>query len=443
MHIHIFLKIRISKLILFFIIRNSIAFGLLFIFLINTSLGQTNYKTGKIISLNGDTLYGFIDDQNKLTNPGVVTFKENNKDIAYHFKPSDIIASIIDSGDFYLSAIIEIDMNYGQNINMKESHSKDSLLKKDTVFIRVLLQSKMSLFLYNDENNKNHYYYSDSINIYNELTFKKVPVDIDGKIYLKENTRYKNQLNYLMQDCQEAISKIKSTEYKENSLVELFRIYNNCISGNHIIYESLLIPNQNNYYLLVGLNRDQLVFKGFSSLGLENSNFSKSYNPLIGFGINIPFKRGRAKYSMFSELAWKKFDTRADYYSFIYYENNIHLQFSYLKLSSAFKYQFQNFSNKPYLFAGPILNYLIHFINTRHEYNHNPNLSPNYSREKDDIVNIPELKFGIGLFGGVGIRFKKLSLEMRYEKYSNFEKFVELITYTETFSFLIKYNLNK
>ena len=424
-------------------IRNSVLPGILFIILINTVHGQTNFKRGKVITLKGDTLYGMIDDQNKLKNPNVISFKENDNNLVYNFTPSEIKASIIDSGDFYLSAIIEIDMTYGKSINMKESYSKDSLLKKDTVFIRVLLQSKMSLYLFNDKNAKNHFYYSTVTDSYHELTFKKVPVVIDNKTYLKNSSRYKNQLKYLMQDCQEAISKIKNTEYKENSLVELFRIYNNCISGNHIIYESLLIPNQNNYYLVVGLNRDQLVFKGFSSLGLENSNFSKSYNPLIGFGVNIPFKRGRAKYSMFSELAWKKFDTRADYYSFIYYENNIHLQFSYLKLSSAFKYQFQNFSNKPYLFAGPTLNYLIHFINTRHEYNHNPNLSPNYSREKDDIVNIPELKFGIGLFGGVGIRFKKLSLEMRYETYSNFEKLVELITYTETFSFLIKYNLNK
>ncbi len=413
------------------------------ILFLNSLSAQSNFKSGKIITLTGDTIYGMIDDQNKLTNPNIIYFKENNLKETFYYKPFQIKASIIDSGDFYLSAIIDIDMNYGKSLNMSETYSKDTIIKKDTVFIRVLLQSKMSLYLYNDENNKNHFYYTNDSGSYHELTFKKVPVVIDDKRYLKNSTRYKNQLKYLMSNCPEAESKINKTEYKENDLLELFGIYNKCLPGNQISFKSLLIPKQNSFYLIVGLDLAQLVFKGKSSFGLENGIFSKSYNPSIGLGINIPFTRSRNKFSVFSELAWKQFDTRADYYNFNYYENNIHFQLSYLKLNSAFKYLYPNKAFNTYLFFGPSINYLIHLINTRHEYNHNPNLLSNYSREKDDAIDLNEIKLGIGLFGGVGIKIRRISFEIRYERYKNFRNSGSLLSYLETSSLLIKYNLEK
>ena len=413
---------------------------LLFIF-INTAFGQVNFKKGKIITASGDTINGMIEDQNRLRSPFRISFKADNLEKASYFKPSEIKAAILDSGDYYVSSVIEIDMDYVKSIKLKESYSNDNVKIVDTVFLRVIIQGKLSLYLFTDDNFKDHFYSTTKTNSYLELIYKRLPVDRNGIVYLKEVSLYKSQLTSLMSDCPDALNKISRTEYNEKALFVLFRIFNNCLPGNFISYESRSIPSKSSIYLFTGLDITKLYFIGSGTYYIENGNFSNSFRPALGIGINIPAIRGQKKYSALLELAWKQYDTRLNYFFFEYYEYNIHLQMNYLKLNTAFKYSHPG-KIAPYINFGPSMALLLHSINTRHVFNHTPNLLPNYSREQDKKAYDNPRKLSFGLFGGIGIKYKKFSFETRYEKYTGFTRNGGL-SHTYSFYFLVMYQLRK
>ena len=407
----------------------------------NTALGQVNFKKGKIITASGDTINGMIEDQNRLRSPFRISFKADNLEKASYFKPSEIKAAILDSGDYYVSSVIEIDMDYVKSIKLKESYSNDNVKIVDTVFLRVIIQGKLSLYLFTDDNFKDHFYSTTKTNSYFELIYKRLPVDINGIVYLKEVSLYKSQLTSLMSDCPDALNKISRTEYNEKALFALFRKFNNCLPGNFISYESRYIPSKSSIYLFTGLDITKLYFIGSGTYYIENGNFSNSFRPALGIGINIPAIRGQKKYSALLELAWKQYDTRLNYFFFEYYEYNIHLQMNYLKLNTAFKYSHPG-KIAPYINFGPSMALLLHSINTRHVFNHDPNLLPNYSREQDKKAYDNPLKLSYGLFGGIGINYKKFSFETRYEKYTGFTTNGGS-SHTNSFYFLVSYQLRK
>ena len=385
----------------------------------NSTFGQANFKKGKIITLTEDTIYGTIDDQNKLRSPRTISFKADNLEKASYFKPSEIKAAILDSGDYYVSAIIEIDMDYVKSTKLKESYSNDSVKIVDTVFLRVIIQSKLSLYLFTDNNFKDHFYFTTNTNNYRELIYKKFPVDINGIVYLKENSLYKKQLNSLMSDCSDALTRISRTDFNEKALFNLFRIYNTCLPENLIRFESHSIPSQNSFYLFAGLDITKLNFTGSDIYYNENEKFSNSFQPAIGVGVYIPTIRGQKKYSAILELAWKQYDSRSNSYLFNYYEVDIHFKMNYLKFNTAFKYSHPG-KIAPYINLGPSMSLLLSSINTIHVFNHDPNLLPNYSREQFKKAYDSPLKLSFGIFGGIGINYKKFSFETRYEKYTGF-----------------------
>ena len=276
----------------------------------NTALGQVNFKKGKIITASGDTINGMIEDQNRLRSPFRISFKADNLEKASYFKPSEIKAAILDSGDYYVSSVIEIDMDYVKSTKLKESYSNDNVKKVDTVFMRVIIQGNLSLCLFTDDNFKDHFYFTTNTNSYLELIYKRLPVDRNGIVFLKEVSLYKRQLTSLMSDCPDALNKINRTEYNEKALFALFRKFNKCLPGNFISYESHSIPSKSSIYLFTGLDITKLYFIGSGTYYIENGNFSNSFRPALGIGINIPAIRGQKKYSALLELAWKQYDTR-------------------------------------------------------------------------------------------------------------------------------------
>src|SRR6185503_439342 len=108
---------------------------------------QSNYVTGSLITLEGDTLSGSINNERWLYTPRSIQFKnQNEKSVSYFAK--DIKGFIIEGKIVYLSAQV----NYDSTSNKVDElpSSSTPAFKSDVVFLRLIVQSKLSMLVYEE-----------------------------------------------------------------------------------------------------------------------------------------------------------------------------------------------------------------------------------------------------------------------------------------------------
>src|ERR1700754_3018582 len=82
---------------------------LAFILLPFFSIAQSNYKSGFVVNLKGDTLHGFIDYKEWDNNPGDITFKKDLKgDKSANYSTKDAAAFTITGLEQYKRYILPI-----------------------------------------------------------------------------------------------------------------------------------------------------------------------------------------------------------------------------------------------------------------------------------------------------------------------------------------------
>jgi len=164
------------------------------------SSAQSNYKPAHLVNMQGDTLSGLINDLEWSRNPTSIGFKENPQSKERFYTPAEIKAAMIDSGDYYISAFLHVDRNYVTKNDITKVYSTDET-KVDTLFLRLLTKGHLSLYLFRDENEKNHFYLVAEKNGFQELISKKVAIKKDGKDYVISNNGFRTQLFFAMHDC--------------------------------------------------------------------------------------------------------------------------------------------------------------------------------------------------------------------------------------------------
>lgn len=144
---------------------------------------QSQLFKARIVTLSNDTISGQIKDFQWTKNPDELEFTTGLQTVSEIIRPGKIKAAIIDSGDYYVSAIVHIDMEYAKLNNPSEVYSMDTVIK-DTVFLRLLLKGTLSLYLFTDENQKSHFFGKTDLSEYQELYFKNLPLRYENSPHL-------------------------------------------------------------------------------------------------------------------------------------------------------------------------------------------------------------------------------------------------------------------
>jgi len=406
------------------------------------TIAQSAYKNARIVTIQNDTLNGFINDRQELKNPSIIFFKEKINSKEQSYAPAQIKAAIIDSGDYYESAFIHVDRNYAITGDIAHVYSKDEN-RKDTLFLRLLVKTDLSLYIFVDENEKKHFYIKDETGNCRELIYKKMPVnDSNNRNYLETISRYKEQLKILMKSCSDALSQIDKTEYTESDLLKLFYTYSKCTSNDKTQYISSVKIKRTIFHLVAGVDITNINFVGESGSYLEKSIFSKSIRPAFGIRAVIPLDRNRGKYSLVPELFFHQYDTKSHLHGESFTDYDVHFQMDYLRLNLALEYKYLAPKVQPYFNAGLSFAYLVNSINTVHTTYNDPYLLSFYPRETDEIAIKDPYSIDIGYFGSAGIQIKRFSAEIRYERMQGFCNVALMNAPVETFYFLVAYKLN-
>lgn len=186
--------------------------------------GQTDFRKGKIIQLNGDTISGELNYQGDISNSRFIRFR--NQDIDSTFRPFEIKSYYFENGKSYVSKIAIID--------------------SDTVriFAEYLVSGKKDLF-FNRSASGFHYLISANDSVIKNLPHKIELVNIDGVNYQKESRHFVGYLKSYFNDCPSIFPKIDQLQSpRRKSLISLTKEYHDITCGEGVctIYDRKEYP---------------------------------------------------------------------------------------------------------------------------------------------------------------------------------------------------------
>lgn len=421
---------------------------------------QSQMLKAKIVTLSNDTVSGQIKDYQWNKNPDELEFTRELQSASEIIRPGKIKAAIIDSGDYYVSAILHIDMEYAKLDNPSEVYSTDTVIK-DTVFLRLLLKGTLSLYLFTDENQKSHFFGKTDFSDYQELYFKNLPMTYQNSPHLpfpiinsssmKDATQnsiktdnfvysvYKEQLESWMSFCPDARQRISNVNYKEKSLISLFEFYNDCIPSGKVNYKYSPPDTKARFYIVGGAGITKIHFSGDkSNQSLDNETFSKSINPTAAIAIEFPFTRQFQLFSFLTELQWKNFKTESHSESPVTFNKYSYtFAMNYLKFNAALQYRFCAKKVQPNINGGITFAYLLSSENKKQIIDGNTG----QLNERAGLDGIRGYDFGY--FASAGVNIKRWGISFRYEHTLGFSDFLNIAAPINTINCLLSFRLNK
>jgi hypothetical protein len=405
-----------------------ITFIALLVFAFNGSYGQSKFLTGYVIKPNGDTVHGYVDYRNWSVNPEKISFKEQLTDDNVVYTCADINGFGV-AGEIYIKATVAI--NESKSNTNELDLSAEVIYYKDSVFLQALIRGTKSLYRYKNKSVLEQFYiWQDTA--YNLLIYKKyltVPNSnpdnyASSNTYtpeqrtsqsIAENTRYLNQLAMYLSDCPNIQSNFKDLEYSRKSLEQLFHHYYQCSQSQpeyHFQTEKTKVVTG----ALAGISITSVTFSGDEDFYVVKTEYQPSVNFAGGFYLNVFFPRNNYKLSFNNELLFTSYKIDGSYTNYknenVYSIYTTSLGLSYLKLNTMMRY------NQPVGNAFIFLNAGVSFGYVIYENNYFKRENVSYDEihiyENDAIQTLR--KYELAINAGIGIKYKKFSLEFRYER---------------------------
>lgn len=184
---------------------------------------QENFRTGKLISLTGDTLSGQIDDRMWTGNPDRVRFRKADGSVAV-YAPSEVKGFLV-RDEKYISKLVKYDSTSNKVQQLPETRLP--AFKEAQIFARVLFAGELSLLEFQDKGERRHYFIFKG-NTIEELILHPFVVRKDGVIAgTAENKMYLGQLANYLRDCS-TIAISEKLPYTREALTKVVAQYAVC-----------------------------------------------------------------------------------------------------------------------------------------------------------------------------------------------------------------------
>lgn len=368
---------------------------LLLLFVSTFAYSQNTFLPGFVVNTKGDTLKGYINNEDWFENPDVIAFKLNPGAAKVYYSPNDLkIVSV--NGDVFVGAVVESDISFFKAGELTDD--KELKIKMDTVFLKMIIGGPKSLYYYKSSNDKVQFYISKDIG-YELLVYKRYLKRERNEDVVVAYNKYKEQLSYYLRDCQAIISNLERIKYDKESLAKIFKSYYSC-TNTVIGYQESKAKPVFNYGVLAG-----------ASL-LEFGNPSAMGGFVPGAFVEFSYPRNRGRWSIYTDLVYFKNqsdDSTIRYVSPNDYERHFEeTEQSVFCLSGMFRYHIPVGNVK--LFAGLGLSFLYvanggETTTTEKKFYTMHTFSKENTSYDNNKMLVPNL--------ALGAKYKKLSLELR------------------------------
>ncbi len=309
----------------------------------------------------------------------------------------------IDSISKYVRASVQIDRSSDRISYLDDK--REPVFHEEQLFLKVLIEGKASLYMYEDEGVKRFFYKMDDSEI-KQLVYKRYVLN-DGRII--ENNKFRQQVFVDLRCLDIEKRYVESLSYKERDLIRLFIKYNECVYSDYVGYELKEQRDLFNIALRPGLNISSMSLDNFIS-DSKDADFDNEYN--FRFGIEaefiLPFNKNKwsliaePTYNYFKSVKRKEVDNV--YGGFI----KAKVDYKSLELPLGLRYYF-------FLKDGSKIYADIFYVA---DFSYNSTIE--YTRDDDSSLSIINIYSINNIATGLGYKFKdRYMVELRYHSARN------------------------
>lgn len=313
-------KIRLESLSQ--IIRN--CFVIVLALFSYTVLAQISFEPGYIIDRSGRRTDCQILYKDWLKNPRIVEFVTEGKNATQKLTTDDLLEFGVTGKCVFKSAKVSIDLS--SNNASYAGTNREPEWKTMTIFLRVLVKGKASLFYYQDSQIRRFYYSLDEDTIIPLVNHPYV-VEKESAKFLLLNESFRQQLLTVLNCGGRDFAYFESLEYSVKSMVQFFIEYNKC---NHSEFTEYGSPSKGRFYLKITAGCNNSYFSAYNShLSSKIILFDSKIIPSGGLEAEYLFPFLRNKWSLVIAPAFERFESTAktSLYNYELIYQNVYLPF--------------------------------------------------------------------------------------------------------------------
>lgn len=273
-------------------------------------LAQSNFKSGYIVNLKGDTTKGFVDYREWGENPQRINFKASQQGPTEQHSTADLKAFNIIGFEDYQRYELPVSMNAIKTADLPSGIDTSFVIQP--VFLRVILiGKKITLYQYVDKL-KERFYTAEGANIPVELK-RLLYRDLNENSLVREVNTFRLQLQRLVStyqpDNQPLLNQTKRATFGQS---EFFKIVA-AINGNNAGQTNINARHDGiDFFIGIAANASQTKITGQSNFSSVNA--SVSILPQITLGANFYINKNVKRWAFKPEI-----DIMANNADFLYH----------------------------------------------------------------------------------------------------------------------------
>ncbi len=329
-----------------------LSFFFLFIFQVQA---QKDFRPGYIVTLQGDTLKGWVNFRKPGLNSRECMFRSSLPEKDQKFKASEIKGYGLTEGRHYRSYVLK---ETSATLNRRKASPK-------SYFLNMLVAGKADLFYVRDISGKNRFFIQKDT-VFTELEVKEYTQvnPATGKQVKVRSKHYIGTLTNLFQDCKTLQPAINETGFKTTALSGLVKNYNTCLHPDSLYFAQKPIKSKTTIGVIAGTNYTFIKFYAPYLRTAVAADYTNQPGFSAGVTMNNTLPMVNNKLSLQTELllVQNKFQSLYTYRhtvenKFIDYHVNADATLYSLKLPFQLRYSFNFRKLKPYVNGGIILSH--------------------------------------------------------------------------------------
>lgn len=390
------------------------------------SYSQNSFEKGYYIDNANQKVEGLIKNRDWLNNPSKFKFKlsENSQQITL------TIRSVKEFGILnklkYIKQTVQIDRSserLGEISNLKRAR-----FNNEELFLKVLVEGKANLYLY-EETGLVRYFFSVDNKSIEQLIYKSY---LNSEHHVAKNNAFRQQLWRNLRCHSITLNQVEKAGYKRTDLIKLFQKFNDCNNATGINFEKKAKKKVFNLTLRPGVKNASLNLQGVQSLWKETKFENQTgYRFGIEAGFTLPFNNN--KWNILLEPTYSYFKSKKTFVSNKTTGDKMIASVNYKSLEIPLTLRHYFFLNdKSKIFANTS------FIS---EYNLNSSLE--LTRPTGYRIKLFDISTNIDFAFGIGYKFRdRYSLEFRYQFGKNLlSDYVSWRSELNSFSIIMGYSL--
>jgi hypothetical protein len=361
-----------------------------------TGFAQINYEPGYYVDNSGGKVQCLIKNIGWKNNPVYIDYKMTEGD-----EPRQRV--IDNTAEFSVGSYkfkrYTVNIDRSSNEVEKLSDTREPEWRKETLFLKVLVEGKATLYQYEDNNLTKYFYSTGSHTTAEQLLYREYSVA--QVIY--ENSAFRQQLYNLMKDKTQDANEFKNVKYRASDLISLFLDYNKGSGQETVNLAEKQDQGKVNFKITPGAGLAFLSVTHAAGGAGNATEYKADAAPVYRIGVEVeyvmPFNRN--KWSIFADPNVQFYShsgtDKVTYFSYTV-TNTFETEYNFIELPVGFRhYMFLN--NKSKIFIDATFSLALNLGSPYIKYN------------TADPLPISKSS-NIGL--GAGFSYQRYSAELRY-----------------------------